>query len=47
MKNSERMRELVEVARTLKNDQTETGKLARKILGAHREFVRSEKRNLK
>ena len=44
IKDSERMKDLVELARTLKNGQTETGKLARKILAGHRMLVRSEKK---
>ena len=35
---------MVEVARPLKNDQTEAGKLARKILAGHCMLVRSEKK---
>jgi hypothetical protein len=44
MKDSERIKHLVELARCLKNDQVEEGKLARKILTGHRSLVRSEKR---
>jgi hypothetical protein len=37
------MKDLVEVANSLRNDQGETGKLARKILAGYRSLVRSEK----
>jgi hypothetical protein len=44
MKDSERIKHLVELAKPFKNDQTETGKLARTILAGHRMFVRLEKK---
>ncbi len=44
MKDSERIKHLVELAKPFKNDQTETGKLARTILAGHRMLVRSEKK---
>ena len=43
-KDSERIKRLVELAKPFKNDQTETGKLARKILAGYRRLVRSEKK---
>jgi hypothetical protein len=38
------MKGLVELAESFKKEQTETGKLARKILAGHRSLVRSEKK---
>ena len=43
MKDSERMKDLVELAKKLKNDP-EVGKTARTVLSVHRSLVRSEKK---
>jgi hypothetical protein len=44
MKDSERMKHLVKLAKPLKGDKTEVGKLARKVLAINASLVRSEKK---
>lgn len=44
MKDSERIKQLVELAESLKEDQTERGKLARKQLSIYRSILRSERK---